>query len=76
LFARKEINGLDETFPVLNRVPLIYYMELFGDAWVPFYLFASDYGSRKEYYANSKEKFPPDPKITDEFLNHIVDVYE
>ncbi|MGG3582650.1 hypothetical protein P5618_011460 [Priestia megaterium] len=44
LFARKEINGLYETFPVINRVPFVYYLALFGDACVPIYLFASGYG--------------------------------
>ncbi|MED3866649.1 acyltransferase family protein [Priestia megaterium] len=44
LFARKEINGLYETFPVINGVPFVYYLALFGDACVPIYLFASGYG--------------------------------
>ncbi|ASN05977.1 acyltransferase family protein [Virgibacillus necropolis] len=44
LFARKEVNGLYETFPLINGVPLIYYIGLFGDACVPIYLFASGYG--------------------------------
>lgn len=44
LFGRKEINGLYETFPIINGVPLIYYIGLFGDACVPIYCFASGYG--------------------------------
>ena len=44
LFARKEINGLYETFPEINGVPLVYYLALFGDACVPIYLFVSGYG--------------------------------
>lgn len=44
LFTRKEVNGLYETFPMINGVPLIYYIGLFGDACVPIYLFASGYG--------------------------------
>ncbi|MGX2961376.1 acyltransferase family protein [Peribacillus sp. JNUCC 23] len=44
LFCRKEINGLYETFPTINGVPLIYYIGLFGDACVPIYCFASGYG--------------------------------
>lgn len=44
LFARKEINGLYETFPEINGVPLVYYLALFGDACVPVYLFVSGYG--------------------------------
>lgn len=41
LFARKDVNGLYETFPMINGVPLVYYLALFGDACVPIYLFAS-----------------------------------
>jgi fucose 4-O-acetylase-like acetyltransferase len=44
LFCRKEANGLYETFPVVNGVPLIYYIGLFGDACVPMFCFASGYG--------------------------------
>ncbi|MFC3884785.1 acyltransferase family protein [Bacillus songklensis] len=44
LFGRKEINGLYEVFPIINGVPLIYYLGLFGDACVPIYCFASGYG--------------------------------
>lgn len=44
LFCRKEVNGLYETFPVVNGVPLIYYIGLFGDACVPMFCFASGYG--------------------------------
>ncbi|KIL49372.1 acyltransferase family protein [Jeotgalibacillus soli] len=44
LFARKEINGLYETFPMIGEVPFVYYIGLFGDACVPMYLFASGYG--------------------------------
>lgn len=44
LFARKDVNGLYETFPLINGVPLVYYLALFGDACVPIYLFASGYG--------------------------------
>jgi uncharacterized membrane protein len=44
LFCRKEINGLYETFPIINGVPLVYYIGLFGDACVPMFCFASGYG--------------------------------
>ncbi len=44
LFCRKEVNGLYETFPVINGVPFIYYLALFCDACVPIYCFASGYG--------------------------------
>ncbi|MCR8925001.1 acyltransferase [Priestia megaterium] len=44
LFARKDINGLYDPFPVINGVPFVYYLGLFGDACVPIYLFASGYG--------------------------------
>jgi surface polysaccharide O-acyltransferase-like enzyme len=44
LFTRKEVNGLYETFFVINGVPAIYYIGLFGDACVPIYCFASGYG--------------------------------
>jgi fucose 4-O-acetylase-like acetyltransferase len=44
LFCRKEVNGLYETFPEINGVPLIYYIGLFGDACVPMFCFASGYG--------------------------------
>ncbi|PFP29506.1 acyltransferase [Bacillus sp. AFS073361] len=44
LFCRKEVNGLYETFPVVNGVPMIYYIALFGDACVPMFCFASGYG--------------------------------
>jgi surface polysaccharide O-acyltransferase-like enzyme len=44
LFCRKDVNGLYETFPIINGVPLIYYIGLFGDACVPMFCFASGYG--------------------------------
>ncbi|MCQ6278882.1 acyltransferase [Bacillus sp. EB600] len=44
LFCRKEVNGLYETSPLINGVPLMYYIGLFGDACVPIYCFASGYG--------------------------------
>lgn len=44
LFGRKEINGIYETFPIINGVPLVYYIGLFGDACVPMFCFASGYG--------------------------------
>lgn len=44
LFCRKDVQGLYETFPLINGVPLIYYLALFGDACVPIYCFASGYG--------------------------------
>jgi surface polysaccharide O-acyltransferase-like enzyme len=44
LFCRKEVNGLYETFPVINGDPLVYYLALFGDACVPIFCFASGYG--------------------------------
>lgn len=44
LFARKDVEGLYETFPLINGVPLLYYLALFGDACVPVYCFASGYG--------------------------------
>lgn len=44
LFCRKDINGLYETFPMINGVPLVYYIGLFGDACVPMFCFASGYG--------------------------------
>lgn len=44
LFCRKEINGLYFTYPLINDIPLIYYIGLFGDACVPIYCFISGYG--------------------------------
>lgn len=44
LFCRKEVNGLYVTFPMINGVPLMYYIGLFGDACVPMFCFASGYG--------------------------------
>ncbi|MFJ5759891.1 acyltransferase [Neobacillus sp. NPDC093182] len=44
LFGRKDVNGLYETFPIINGVPLVYYIGLFGDACVPMFCFASGYG--------------------------------
>ncbi|MFD0829824.1 acyltransferase family protein [Neobacillus sp. M.A.Huq-85] len=44
LFCRKDVNGLYDTFPIINGVPLAYYIGLFGDACVPIYCFASGYG--------------------------------
>jgi surface polysaccharide O-acyltransferase-like enzyme len=44
LFCRKEVNGLYDTFPIINGVPLMYYIGLFGDACVPMFCFASGYG--------------------------------
>ncbi|MBM7651845.1 acyltransferase family protein [Neobacillus cucumis] len=53
LFCRKEVNGLYETFPIVNGVPLVYYIGLFGDACVPMFCFASGYGL---YVSLNKEK--------------------
>ena len=44
LFGRKEVGDLYETFPLINDVPFIYYLALFGDACVPIFCFASGYG--------------------------------
>jgi surface polysaccharide O-acyltransferase-like enzyme len=44
LFCRKDVDGLYKTFFIINDVPLIYYLALFGDACVPIYCFASGYG--------------------------------
>ncbi|OIK15467.1 acyltransferase [Bacillus sp. MUM 116] len=44
LFCRKDVHGLYDTYPLINGVPLIYYIGLFGDACVPIYCFASGYG--------------------------------
>jgi hypothetical protein len=44
LFCRKEVNGLYDSFPMIDGVPFVYYIGLFGDACVPIYLFASGYG--------------------------------
>lgn len=52
LFCRKEVNGLYETFPVINGVPFVYYIGLFGDACVPIYCFVSGYGL---FMVHSKE---------------------
>ncbi|MEH7464336.1 hypothetical protein V7166_20405 [Bacillus thuringiensis] len=52
LFCRKEVNGLYETFPVINGVPFVYYIRLFGDACVPIYCFVSGYGL---FMVHSKE---------------------
>lgn len=61
LFARKEVNGLYETFPTINEVPLIYYIGLFGDACVPIYCFLSGYGLflvyNKEHKSNAMKNF-------------------
>ncbi|MGF9965395.1 hypothetical protein [Bacillus rhizoplanae] len=35
LFCRKEVNGLYDTFLMINGIPLVYYIGLFGDACVP-----------------------------------------
>lgn len=43
LFARKDVNGLYETFPLINDVPLAYYIGLLGDACRPIYLFVTGY---------------------------------
>lgn len=58
LFARKEVYGLYETFPVINGIPLIYYIGLFGDACVPIYCFASGYGLFvTQQKSNAKKNF-------------------
>ncbi|MDR7000619.1 acyltransferase [Neobacillus niacini] len=44
LFCRKDVQGLYDTFPKINGVPLVYYIGLFGDACVPIFCFASGYG--------------------------------
>jgi hypothetical protein len=44
LFCRKEVNGLYDTSPLINGVPFVYYIGLFGDVCVPIYCFASGYG--------------------------------
>lgn len=49
LFCRKEVNGLYDTFPTVNGIPLIYYVGLFGDACVSIYCFASGYGLFRTY---------------------------
>ncbi|WP_238458016.1 acyltransferase family protein [Alkalihalobacterium alkalinitrilicum] len=43
LFTRKDVNGLYETYPMINEVPLVYYIGLFGDACRPIYLFLTGY---------------------------------
>ncbi|MDN4526715.1 acyltransferase family protein [Fictibacillus fluitans] len=51
LFCRKDVNGLYDAYPLVNNVPLIYYLGLFGDACVPIFCFCSGYGlfmSKKE----------------------------
>jgi hypothetical protein len=55
LFCRKDVHGLYDTFPMINGVPLIYYIGLFGDACVPMFCFASGYGL---YVSLQKEKGP------------------
>ncbi len=61
LFARKEINGLYDTYIWINDVPLLYYFALFGDACVPIFCFASGYGLyvnfQKTGNINIKENF-------------------
>lgn len=61
LFARKQVNGLYETFPIVNGIPLVYYLGLFGDACVPIYCFASGYGLfvtfNKEHKSNMMKNF-------------------
>lgn len=56
LFCNKSVNGLYETFPVINGIPLVYYLALFGDACVPIYCFASGYGLYLSSNASSKNK--------------------
>lgn len=43
LFARKEIDGLYEASPMINGIPLIYYISLLGDACRQIYLFITGY---------------------------------
>ncbi|PHA03090.1 acyltransferase [Bacillus pseudomycoides] len=61
LFCRKEVNGLYETFLIVNGVPLVYYIGLFGDACVPIYCFVSGYGLfmvyNKEQTSNVMKNF-------------------
>jgi surface polysaccharide O-acyltransferase-like enzyme len=56
LFCRKDVNGLYETFPMVNGVPIVYYIGLFGDACVPMFCFASGYGLFVSLL-NEKESF-------------------
>ncbi|WP_440603790.1 acyltransferase family protein [Bacillus sp. GB_SG_008] len=61
LFCQKEVNGLYETFLIVNGVPLVYYIGLFGDACVPIYCFVSGYGLfmvyNKEQTSNVMKNF-------------------
>ncbi|WP_077360400.1 hypothetical protein [Fictibacillus arsenicus] len=43
LFARKDVNGLYETVPIINGIPLVYYIGLMGDSCRPIYLFVTGY---------------------------------
>jgi len=43
LFALKDVNGLYETYPLINGVPLVYYIGLMGDAAPPIYMFVTGY---------------------------------
>ena len=75
LFARKEVNGIYETFPTINGIPLIYYIGLFGDACVPIYLFASGYGLfisiSTERVSSTEEKFHTYPEIIVKCMDNI-----
>ncbi|WP_121610080.1 acyltransferase family protein [Mesobacillus foraminis] len=61
LFCRKDINGLYATFPIINDVPAVYYIGLFGDACVPIYCFVSGYGlflvMKRDMASNLKKNF-------------------
>ncbi|UOR13780.1 acyltransferase family protein [Halobacillus amylolyticus] len=72
LFARKEVNGLYETFPTIDGIPLIYYLGLFGDACVPIYLFASGYGL---YISLSKLRNSPKRKNAIRIIKLLVNFW-
>ncbi|WP_230322501.1 MULTISPECIES: hypothetical protein [Bacillus] len=75
LFCRKEVNGLYETFPIINGVPLVYYIGLFGDACVPIYCFVSGYGLFKvhsrEQTSNVMKNFTRIFKLLINFLDRV-----
>lgn len=43
MYATKEVDGLYNTFPLINDTPLVYYIALIGDACRPIYLFVTGY---------------------------------
>lgn len=72
LFCRKDVNGLYNTFPTIDGIPLIYYLALFGDACVPIYCFASGYGLFVSYKGTEDKTTRNSKRILKLLINYWI----